>query len=102
MPPPPPPTQVESSLEAKAREVAPGSLRHTCLLAARRFKSTWAELGKLLVKVRASGEFEQWGYPTFDAYCSGELHIRKATADKLTRSYSFLEKHEPKAVTRED
>jgi hypothetical protein len=97
-----PPTQVESSLEAKAREVTPGTLRHTCLLAAKRFKSSWAELGKLLVKVRNGGEHEQWGYQTFEAYCSQELHIRKATADKLTRSYSFLEKHEPRAVTRED
>jgi hypothetical protein len=102
MPPPPPPTQVESSLEAKAREVAPGSLRHTCLLAARRFKSTWAELGKLLVKVRNGSEYEQWGFESFEAYCAKELHIRKATADKLTRSYSFLEKHEPRAVGRED
>src|SRR4051812_40257873 len=97
-----PPTQVEASLDAKAREVAPGSLRHTCLLAAKRFKSSWAELGKLLVKVRNGGEHDQWGYPTFEAYCTQELHIRKATADKLTRSYSFLEKHEPRAVSRED
>src|SRR5437762_4936657 len=97
-----PPTQVEASLEAKAREVAPGSLRHTCLVAAKRFKSTWAELGKVLVKVRNGGEFEAWGYETFDAYCAKELHLRKSTADKLTRSYSFLEKQEPRAVARED
>lgn len=97
-----PPTQVETSLEAKAREVQPGTLRHTCLVAAKRFKSTWAELGKLLVKVRNAGEFESWGYESFEAYCQKELHIRKATADKLTMSYSFLEKHEPRAVSRED
>jgi len=97
-----PPTQVEVSLDAKAREVQPGSLRHTCLLAAKRFKSTWAELGKVLVKVRNSGEYESWGYENFEAYCLKELHLKKATADKLTRSYSFLEKHEPRAVSRED
>src|SRR5688572_24204584 len=97
-----PPTQVETSLEAKAREVHPGTLRHTCLVAAKRFKSTWAELGKLLVKVRNGAEFEAWGYDSFEAYCQKELHLRKATADKLTRSYSFLEKHEPRAVSRED
>lgn len=95
-------TQVEAALESKARSVPPGSFRHTVLLAAKRFKSTWAELGKLLVRVRDSGEFEQWGYESFDAYCQKELHIKKATADKLTRSFSFLEKHEPKAVAQED
>jgi hypothetical protein len=97
-----PPTQVEASLEAKASAVPPGTLRHSCLVAAKRFKSTWAELGKLLVKVRNGAEYEAWGHESFEAYCAKELHIRKATADKLTRSYNFLEKHEPRAVKSED
>jgi len=95
-------TQVEAALESKARAIPPGTLRHTCLLAAKKFKSSWAELGKILVRVRDSGEFESWGYESFDAYCQKELHLRKATADKLTRSFSFLEKHEPRAVAGED
>ena len=57
---------------------------------------------RVAATVRNAGEYEQWGYQTFEAYCAQELHIRKATADKLTRSYSFLEKHEPRAVTQED
>lgn len=83
-----------------AAALEPGSFRHTVMLAARRFKSTWVELGKLLTKVRDEALFEGWGYQTFEAYCLAELRIRKNTALKLTRSYSFLDKHEPQALQR--
>lgn len=78
-----------------APDIAAGSFRHTVLSASKRFKSTWVELGKLLVQVRDGAKFEEWGYPSFETYCSKELHIRKATADKLVRSFSFLARHEP-------
>ena len=75
--------------------------RQTVQSAARRFKSTWVELGKLLVRVRDEGLHEGWGFESFEAYCSKELHIRKATALKLVRSFGFLARHEPKAVDDE-
>ncbi len=85
----------ETEIAKKALSVPPGTFRHTVLTAAMRFKSTWAELGKLLVQVRDEAKFEEWGYPSFESYCLKELHIKKQTALKLTRSFSFLTKHEP-------
>src|SRR4051812_44410232 len=82
--------------------IAPGTLRHSVLLAARCFKATWAEMGKLLVRVKDEGLFTEWGYDSFDTYALKELHIRKSTADKLTRSFGFLQKHEPRIVEAED
>jgi hypothetical protein len=79
---------------------AADGLRHAVLLSARRFKSTWVELGKLLTQVRDQALFDGWGYPSFEAYCLAELRIRKQTALKLTRSFSFLDKHEPQALER--
>jgi len=70
-------------------------LRGTVLAAARRFKSSWFELGRLLVQVRSSDAWRGWGFDSFDAYCTRELHIRRATAEKLLRSYGFLRRHEP-------
>lgn len=90
------------AIAQKAAQVAPGSFRHTVLTSAKRFKATWAELGKLLVKVRDEALYEQWGYDSFETYCFKELHIRKQTALKLVRSFSFLAKHEPQEVERED
>jgi len=78
---------------------APGAtddtgLRSTVAAAARRFKSSWFELGRLLVQVRSTDAWKPWGFSTFEAYCTGELHIRRATAEKLLRSYGFLQRHE--------
>jgi hypothetical protein len=95
-------TAVEADLQSKAKSVPPGTFRHTVLVAAKRFKSTWAELGKLLVQVRDEAQYEQWGYESFEAYCLKELHIRKQTALKLTRSFSFLAKHESPEVLKDE
>ena len=91
-------TTAEEVISKKALEVEPGSFRHTVLLAAKRFKSSWVELGKLLSRVRHEGLFNEWGYGTFEAYCLAELRIKKGTADKLTRNFGFLEKHEPQVM----
>ncbi len=72
-------------------------LRTTVAAAARRFKSSWFELGRLLAQVRSSDAWQPWGFSSFDAYCTGELHIRRATAEKLLRSYGFLHRHEREA-----
>lgn len=56
----------ETEIAKKALSVPPGTFRHTVLTAAKRFKSTWAELGKLLVQVRDEAKFEEWGYPSFE------------------------------------
>jgi hypothetical protein len=69
-------------------------LRSTVAAAARRFKSSWFELGRLLVQVRSANAWQGWGFDSFEAYCTGELHIRRATAEKLLRSYGFLQRHE--------
>ena len=81
---------------ATASEDAAG-LRATVAAAARRFKSSWFELGRALAQVRATDAWQGWGFASFDAYCTGELHIRRATAEKLLRSYGFLHRHEREA-----
>jgi hypothetical protein len=93
-------SELEETLEpGRGRAVR---LREAVVQAARRFKSTWVELGRLLVAVRRENLFEQWGYDSFEAYCAKELHIRRQTALKLTRSFSFLDKHEPRRMAADD
>jgi hypothetical protein len=96
------PSVAEVDIQKKAASVPPGTFRHTVLVSAKRFKSTWAELGKLLVQVRDEAKYEEWGFPSFEAYCLKELHIKKQTALKLTRSFSFLAKHEPPEAVKEE
>ncbi len=76
-----------------------GTFRFTVQTAAKRFKSSWVELGRLLVQVRDQALYAEWGYDSFDSYCFKEIHIRKQTAAKLTRSFQFLKNHEPETAS---
>jgi hypothetical protein len=89
-------TSTTERLAARAEELPAGSLRRRALEGARRFKAAWVEFARLLAEVRRGEEWRAWGYPSFDRYCSGELFVKRATADKLTASYGFLERHEPR------
>jgi hypothetical protein len=88
-------TATVEKLTARAEDLPEGSVRRRVLEGARRFKAAWVELGRLLAQVRNEELWKEWRYPSFDRYCSKELFIRPATADKLTVSFGFLERHEP-------
>lgn len=91
-------SKAEASISARIAELPEGSLRRRALEGARRFKASWVELARLLAEVRRSGSWKEWGFSTFEAYCTKELFIRRQTAEKLTASYGFLERHEPGMV----
>jgi hypothetical protein len=88
-------TSTVEKLAARAEDLPEGSLRRRALEGARRFKAAWVEFGRLLAEVRREEVWKEWGHPSFERYCSKELFIRPATAEKLTLSYGFLERHEP-------
>jgi hypothetical protein len=82
-------------IAARIEDLPEGSLRRRVLEGARRFKASWVELARLLAQVRREETWGEWGFSSFERYCARELFLRKATADKLTASYGFLERHEP-------
>lgn len=63
-----------------------------------KFKRSWIELAEALIKVRAGRAYERWGYTDFYAYCTQELTLKRATVDKLTVSYSTIERHAPEVL----
>ncbi|HEY5674138.1 MAG TPA: hypothetical protein VIR78_10560 [Malonomonas sp.] len=85
----------ELIIEQLMRELDPATPRYKVLSVARQFKSSWAELGEQLLKVKNAGEFQGWGYESFDDYCAKEIRIRKETARKLTLAYRYMEQEEP-------
>ena len=88
-------TGAVSRLDARIGELPEGSLRRKVLESARRFKASWVDLGRMLAQVRREGSWQEWGWSSFEDYCTKELFLRRATAEKLALSYGFLEKHEP-------
>ena len=87
-------------IEEKMAGLEPGTIRYEALQAAKRFKSSWIDLGRVLWTVYRDKKFKEWDYLTFDAYCSKEVGIRAATAKKLLQSYYFLEKEEPSLLKK--
>ncbi|UFS71219.1 hypothetical protein LPW11_03270 [Geomonas sp. RF6] len=82
-------------------QLQPGSDRYDVLDKAKRFKSSWVELGEKLLEVSAGGRFREWGYSSFEEYCVQEIRIKRGTAEKLTMAYRFMEKEEPHALRTE-
>lgn len=88
-------TTTAQRLAASAEDLPEGSVRRRVIEGARRFKAAWVEFGRILSEVRRGGLWREWGYPSFERYCAKELFLRPATAEKLTASFAFLERHEP-------
>jgi len=96
-----PKSKGEQVIEQIMGDLDPESARYQVLATAKTFKSSWVALGEKLQSVKQDAVFRDWGYQSFDEYCSRELRIKKPTADKLTLAYRFMEKEEPQLMARE-
>jgi hypothetical protein len=96
-----PKSKGELVIERIMQDLDPASPRYQVLATARRFKSSWVELGEKLLQIQKQGQFREWGYDSFEDYCSREIRIKKPTAQKLTLAYRYLEKDEPELLVRQ-
>jgi hypothetical protein len=69
------------------------------LRCAQQFKRSWIELAGKLVELRRNRSYEAWGFDDFHRYCAEELQLRRATVDKLTISFSTLERVAPQVLS---
>jgi len=85
------------ALEAEGAD----ELRVHVVRRAREFKRSWVMMAEALVEVRNRESYLGWGYQDFYSYCSVELQLKQATADKLTGSYIALKRHAPAVLKRD-
>jgi hypothetical protein len=97
-----PQSGAERHIESIMHQLDPSSERYRVLDVARRFKSSWVELGEELIRVNRENLFRQWGYDSFQEYCAREIRIKQPTAQKLTRAFQYLAKEEPELLSRRD
>jgi len=90
--------KIETLLRRLERSGAEPS-RLDALRCAQQFKRSWVELAGKLVEIRRERSFESWGYDDFHRYCAEELHLRRGTVDKLTISFSTLERVAPQVLS---
>jgi hypothetical protein len=65
------------------------------------FRRSWIDLAETLCRIRNQSQYEKWGFTDFYEYCQEELTLKRATVDKLTISYSTLERHAPQVLERD-
>jgi hypothetical protein len=94
-------TKAIDNIEKKMDQMNADELRYQVLRSAKNFKSSWIGLGQILYTVWKDKLYKDWGFTEFDSYTSKEIGIRKETALKLLRSYSFLEKDNPRYLTKD-
>ena len=94
-----PKSSSERHIDTIMEQLEPGSDRYVVLDKAKRFKSSWVELGEKLLQVSSKGRFREWGYGSFEEYCVQEIRIKRGTAEKLTMAYRFMEKEEPQLLS---
>ncbi len=89
-------------IEQLMQQLEPDSERYQVLATAKQFKSSWVELGEWLAKVSNSQKFSEWGFTSFEDYCTREVRIRRQTAEKLLLAFRFLERREPGLLERKE
>ena len=82
-------------IEEMLQKLPVDSERYQILSCAKQFKSSWVELGELLARVCQNQHFKEWGFTSFEQYCTKEVRIRRQTAEKLLLAFRFLERKEP-------
>jgi hypothetical protein len=88
-------TKGSKHIELLMQQLPPDSERYQVLATAKRFKSSWIELGAGLARVSISKLFSEWGFASFEDYCTKEIRIRRQTAEKLLLAYRFIKRKEP-------
>lgn len=94
-------TKSITKIEERMEGISEDSVRYEVLNNAKSFKTSWIGLGQALYSVWKDKLYRDWGFSDFDAYTKKEIGIRKQTALKLLKSYSFLEKEDPRYLQRD-
>lgn len=94
-------TKTEAALAEAEATHADDPERAELLRRARRFKVSWIELAEGLTQAKRTGNWKEWGYDSFEAYAKSELRLKQETVDKLTGSYSFLQRRAPAVLSRD-
>ncbi|HEY8041305.1 MAG TPA: hypothetical protein VIF15_15970 [Polyangiaceae bacterium] len=98
---PTPRTKTDAAMAEAEQAHADDPERAELLRRARRFKNSWLELAEALTQARRGGRWKEWGYETFEAYAKAELRLKPETVDKLTGSFSFLQRRAPAVLQRD-
>lgn len=91
-------TEKIDALLARLEQSGADPQRLAALRSTQRFKRSWVELAEVLVGIRRDSTYEGWGHEDFYGYCAQELFLKRGTVDKLTVSFSTLQRLAPSVL----
>jgi hypothetical protein len=91
-------TEKIDALLTRLEQTGADPQRLAALRSTQRFKRSWVELAEILVTIRRDSAYEAWGHEEFYTYCAQELFLKRATVDKLTISFSTLQRLAPSVL----
>lgn len=91
-------TEKIDALLARLEQTGADPQRLDALRRTQRFKRSWVDLAQVLVEIRRTSAHAAWGYDDFYAYCTQELFLKRGTVDKLTISFSTLQRLAPSVL----
>jgi hypothetical protein len=94
-------TKTDAALADAQAAHADDPERAELIARARRFKASWIELAEALTHAKRGGRWREWGYDSFEGYARNELRLKQETVEKLTGSYSFLQRRAPAVLARD-
>jgi hypothetical protein len=94
-------TKTDAALAEAEAAHADDPQRADLIARARRFKASWIDLAEALTQAKREGRWRAWGFDSFEAYARNELRLKQETVDKLTGSYSFLQRRAPAVLARD-
>jgi hypothetical protein len=68
---------------------------------AKEFKTSWLNLAQALYAISRDKLYEYWGYEKFEHYVEREIGMKKSLAQKLVKTYAFVEQQEPAYLKEE-
>ena len=86
------------SMDAESTRNGVVSIRDKALESVRNFKQSWVAVAQVLTDIAYGGDYKEWGFDDFEAYCSNELGLKQRQVKKMMRSFFFLKKERPKQL----
>ena len=83
-------TKTRNALKQLQGHNVVNTLRDKALMACKKFKISWVELGQILHAIEEDKLYHAWGYEKLEDYTTKELGFDKKTAVKLLKSYLYL------------
>jgi len=90
--------RIENRYEKQLAMFPEGSIRRAACACLLNFRVSWVRLGGIIVDIAYGGDYKDWGFESFEAYCARELGLKKPTVRKLMVSYQYLKAKQPERL----